>query len=102
MMFNVPEGMVVRLAAALAALCVLAAQPIPRPAAAPPASPARVQPGAAPLTRDPLDTAFRFATALEADPNDQALAQGQVVTELIALGRLDEAGERAGEIKGWR
>jgi len=56
--------------------------------------------GAAPP--DAFDTAFRFATAIEADPNDQAMAQERVVSGLIALGRLDEAGQRAATIKGWR
>src|SRR5258706_4400836 len=86
MTVEMPEGVVVPIAATIAALCVLAAQPD----------------AALSLSRDPLDMAFRFATAIEADPNDQALAQEQVVTELIALDRLDEAGERAGTIKGWR
>jgi tetratricopeptide (TPR) repeat protein len=53
-------------------------------------------------TPDAFDTAFRFATAIEADPNDQAMAQERVVTDLVALGRLEEAGDRAAKIKGWR
>jgi len=51
---------------------------------------------------DPLDIAFRFATAIEADPNDQAMAQEGVVKELTELGRLNEAGRQAAKIKGWR
>jgi len=98
-----PKETAVPIAAMVASLCALAAQPVPPPPAAPLGSPARVhRDGAAAVSRDPLDLAFRFATAIEADPNDQALAQAQVVTELILLDRLDEAGERAARIKGWR
>ena len=100
---KVPEGTDVPIAAMVAALCALAAQPLPPLAAAPAPPPAGVKrDAAAARPGDPLDLAFRFATAIEADPNDQALAQGQVVAELILLGRLDEAGERAARIKGWR
>jgi tetratricopeptide (TPR) repeat protein len=51
---------------------------------------------------DPLDTAFRFATAIEVDPNDQAMAQERVVGDLIDRGRLDDASRQAAKIKGWR
>lgn len=51
---------------------------------------------------DPLDTAFRFATAIEADTNDQAMAQERVVGDLIDRGRLDAASRQAAKIKGWR
>ena len=49
-----------------------------------------------------LETAFRFASAIDADPKDQAKAQELVVRDLVELGRIEEAIRRAGEIRGWR
>lgn len=73
---------------------VSSAQELPEP----PASPA---PGAA-ARRQALDFAFRFASAIEADPKDQAKAQEAVVRDYAAAGLMDEAVRRAEEIKGWR
>jgi tetratricopeptide (TPR) repeat protein len=49
-----------------------------------------------------LDWAFRFASAIESDPVDQAQAQELVVREYAARGMLDEALARAEQIDGWR
>src|SRR5882672_6845910 len=93
----------VSVAAIAALLCVAAARPVLPPAARGPDLPADPPRDAvAAASPDPLDSAFRFATAIEADPKDQAMAQEDVVSELTALGRLEEAGLRAAEIKGWR
>lgn len=49
-----------------------------------------------------LDYAFRFATAIASDPKDRARAQEDVVRDLIALGEIDRAIERAARVEGWR
>lgn len=70
------------------------AQELPQP----PLSPAT---GAA-AGRLALDYAFRFASAIEADPKDRAKAQEDVVRDYAAAGLMDEAVRRAEEIEGWR
>jgi tetratricopeptide (TPR) repeat protein len=49
-----------------------------------------------------LDYAFRFGSAIDADPKDKAKAQEAVVRDYAALGALDEALTRAERIEGWR
>ena len=95
------ERLIAPMVAAVTSLGLLAATPPHAGPARPPAAGGRAIPSGS-FSRDPLDAAFRFATAIEADPNDQAMAQEQVVTELVALGRLPEAADRARRIKGWR
>jgi tetratricopeptide (TPR) repeat protein len=57
---------------------------------------------AAPATSTALDWAFKFASAIHADPKDMGKAQEAVVREYSARGELDEALERAQLIQGWR
>ncbi len=49
-----------------------------------------------------LDFAFRFASAIDPDPKDKAMAQEAVVLEYGRLGAFDAAIRKAGEIEGWR
>lgn len=49
-----------------------------------------------------LDYAFRFGSAIDADPKDKAKAQESVVRDYAGLGALDEALGRAERIEGWR
>ena len=49
-----------------------------------------------------LDMAFRFASAIDPDPKDKAMAQEAVVLEYGRLGAFDTAIRKAGEIEGWR
>jgi tetratricopeptide (TPR) repeat protein len=49
-----------------------------------------------------LGFAYRFASAIEKDPKDQAKAQELVIGELVVIGALDEALQRAETVKGWR
>jgi len=49
-----------------------------------------------------LDMAFRFASAIDPDPKDKAMAQETVVLEYGRLGAFDTAILKAGEIDGWR
>ena len=62
------------------------------------------QPGprATPDALESLDWAFRFAAAIRTDPKDRSRAEEAVVQELAAIGALDRAVERAGEIDDWR
>ena len=49
-----------------------------------------------------LDMAFRFASAIDPDPKDKAMAQEAVVLEYGRLGAFDTAIRKAGAIEGWR
>jgi len=49
-----------------------------------------------------LDFAFRFASAIDPDPKDKAMAQESVVIEYGRLGAFDAAIRNAGKIDGWR
>lgn len=49
-----------------------------------------------------LDYAFRFASAIDPDPKDKAMAQESVVLEYGRLGAFDTAIRSAGKIDGWR
>jgi len=49
-----------------------------------------------------LDYAFRFASAIEADPNDRAKAQQIVLMDLAANGDIDRALSWAETVDGWR
>jgi hypothetical protein len=49
-----------------------------------------------------LDYAYRFASAIDADPRDKAKAQEAVVRDYAALGVLDQALQSAERIDGWR
>jgi tetratricopeptide (TPR) repeat protein len=49
-----------------------------------------------------LDYAFRFASAIDPDPKDKAMAQEAVVLEYGRLGAFDSAIRKAEEIEGWR
>ena len=49
-----------------------------------------------------LDMAFRFASAIDPDPKDKAMAQEAVVLEYARLGAFDTAIRKAGAIEGWR
>jgi tetratricopeptide (TPR) repeat protein len=51
---------------------------------------------------DALDYAWRFASAIDPDPKDKAMAQQRVVKQLADLGRFDEAAALVAEIEGWR
>jgi tetratricopeptide (TPR) repeat protein len=67
-------------------------------AGAPQASPAaEVSPG-----MEALEYAWRFASAIHADPKDRAKAQQVVVHDTAALGALDEALAWADQMEGWR
>ncbi|MCG3147969.1 MAG: hypothetical protein PCFJNLEI_01410 [Verrucomicrobiae bacterium] len=50
----------------------------------------------------PLEWAFRFASAVTADPIDQAKAQEKIARDYITLGALTEAAQCASQINGWR
>lgn len=56
----------------------------------------------APASSSALDWAFKFASAIHADPKDMSKAQEAVVREYAARGELDDALERALMIEDWR
>jgi hypothetical protein len=49
-----------------------------------------------------LEYAFRFASAIQADPKDMAKAQQSVILEYAEIGAADLAVKRARQIEGWR
>jgi tetratricopeptide (TPR) repeat protein len=49
-----------------------------------------------------LDQAFRFASAITADPKDMAKAQQSVVEAWLQIDELDHAARAAAEVDGWR
>jgi tetratricopeptide (TPR) repeat protein len=49
-----------------------------------------------------LDLAFRFASAIQSDPKDQAKAQEAVLRDFLLLGADDEAASRTAQVRGWR
>ncbi|MCI0655542.1 MAG: hypothetical protein L0170_00530, partial [Acidobacteria bacterium] len=49
-----------------------------------------------------LDLAFRFASAIQSDPKDQAKAQEAVLRDFLLLGADEEAASRAAQVRGWR
>jgi len=49
-----------------------------------------------------LDLAFRFASAIQSDPKDQAKAQEAVIRDLLLLGEEEEARTRTEQVQGWR
>lgn len=49
-----------------------------------------------------LEWAFKFASAIDPDPKDKAMAQESVVIDYAAAGDLARAAGLAGEIDGWR
>lgn len=62
---------------------------------------AAAEPSATPGV-EALEYAFRFASAIHADPKDMAKAQQSVILDYVRLGAEDLAAERAREIEGWR
>ena len=65
------------------------------------ASPARtttVDPG----SDDPFAYAFRFASAIDADPKDKSMAQASVTLTVALAGQLDRAVALADDVTGWR
>jgi hypothetical protein len=54
------------------------------------------------LSTDPFDWAFRFASAIETDPKDQASAQQWTLISLIEVGRLDDAERLLPRVDSWR
>lgn len=49
-----------------------------------------------------LDYAFRFASAIQADPGDKGEAQAAVVLDYASIGAIDAALKRVDEVEGWR
>lgn len=54
-----------------------------------------------PVNDEALRYAFRFASAIEADPKDMARAQQAVLMEYVATGNFAKASQLVGQVQGW-
>lgn len=55
-----------------------------------------------PPSRPALERAFAFASAIETDPKDKAMAQSAVALEALALEDGEQAAALADEVSGWQ